>query len=140
MVQDATDETTFTEKPSAAASWGKESSLESESFPASDGNMNVEKEVASTPELAPTNVPPQNPSEDPIRNGTEVSAIDSSSKPSSDAKSGVISSVSATKASERLVGLPFELSGWVSWSMLGSIHVRYLMPFKLCSGRKCSLK
>lgn len=100
MVQDATDETTFSEEPSAAASWGKEENL-SESFPASDG-----KEVASTPEP----VPPQNSSEASIGNGTEVSGSESSS----DAKGGAPSSVPATKASERLVKLPFQSLGRVS--------------------------
>lgn len=102
MVQDATDEVTFTEKPSAAASWSKEekSSLENESVPASDRDMNVEKEVACTPEPAFTDVTSQNPSEGSIRNETEVSANDSSSKPSG-TESGAISSVSTTKASER---------------------------------------
>jgi len=103
VVQDATDETTFTEKASDAASWGKEegSSLEDESVPAADRNMNVEKEVASTPEPALTDVTPQNPNEAGLRNESGVTASDLSSKPSSDATSGVIVSVPTIKASER---------------------------------------
>lgn len=88
-MQDATDETTFSEEPSAAASWGKEE--KSESFPASDGKEGF----ASTPEP----VAPQNSSEASIGNETEVSGSESSS----DAKGGPPSSVPATKASERLV-------------------------------------
>lgn len=101
MVQDATDETTFSEEPSAAASWGKEE--KSESFPASDGKEGV----ASTPEP----VAPQNSSEASIGNETEVSGSESSS----DAKGGAPSSVPATKASERLAKLPYESLGRVPW-------------------------
>lgn len=103
MVQDATDEATFAEKPSAAAGWGKEekNSLETESLPDSDRNITVEPEIASSIEPAPTAETSQIPGEASIRNGAEVSASDSSVKPSSGAKSGVTSSVSTTKASER---------------------------------------
>jgi len=103
VVQDATDETTFTEKPSAAASWGKEekSALEDESVPAAALSMNVEKEVASTQEPAVTDVTLQNPSEADLRNETEASASDLSKNLSFDSKSGDIASVPTTKDSER---------------------------------------
>lgn len=111
VVQDLTDEITSTEKPSAAASWGKEEdrSLENETpavnvakeVPALNGDSHVEKEAPSTPEPA-LDVTPENLSEAPRRTGaSDVS----SSKPSSDVKSGVSSSVPTTKASERCINL-----------------------------------
>lgn len=110
-VQDLTDETAFTEKPSAAASWGKEDdgSLEKETpaanvekeVPATNGHLNVDKEAPSTSEPALDSTP-QNLSEAP----TIIGANDvSSSQSSSTVKSGAKSTVPTTKASERCVNL-----------------------------------
>jgi epidermal growth factor receptor substrate 15 len=104
VVQNLTDDNNSEEKPSAAATWGKEeeSSPKDDSVPVSDNTATVEKEVSSSPEPAPTDTSSQNPGETSIKDGTEVSGNDvSSSKPTSDAKGGVPSSVSTTKASER---------------------------------------
>ncbi|KAG0605340.1 hypothetical protein M758_9G050500 [Ceratodon purpureus] len=104
VVQNLTDENTSEEKPSDAAAWGKEeeSLPKDEPVPIADDNATAEKEVSSSPEPAITDTSSQNPSETSLKSGTEVSGNDvSSSKPSSDGKGGVSSSVSTTKASER---------------------------------------
>jgi len=110
-VQDLTDEITSTEKPSAAASWGKEGddSLENGTLPAVkvgnedpavNGDLNVDKEAPLTPKPAP-DVTPENHSEAPIKTG----ANDVSSSKPSDVKSAVRSAVPTTKASERCIDL-----------------------------------
>lgn len=104
MIEDLTDQSTTADKPSAAASWGKEenNSAKIDSSPASDTNTNQGKEVSSTPEPCVPDKTFQTPNEVSPTNEAEVSASAISAlKPSSDVKAELTSSVPATKASGR---------------------------------------
>lgn len=104
VILNLTDELAPEEKPTAAATWGKEeeSPLKNESVPESDNNAHAEKEISSSSDPAHTDTSSQNPSDASTKNGPEFSGNDvSSSEPTSDGKGEGPSSVSTTKVSER---------------------------------------
>ncbi|XP_024402294.1 uncharacterized protein [Physcomitrium patens] len=108
VIEDLTDQSTTADKPSAAASWGKEenNSAKIDSSPASDTNTNQGKEVSSTPEPCVPDKTFQTPNEVSPTNEAEVSASAISAlKPSSDVKAELTSSVPATKASGRYANI-----------------------------------